>query len=89
MSNKRKARHLQFLEESKNYDYNLSNCSKQTLQDKPSKIISRILQIQDARYDESRKQANFYAISMGKEPPNKLSYEKNYNHISDKVENNL
>lgn len=27
-------------------------------------------------YDEAKKQANIYAISIGKEPPNKLSYEK-------------
>ena len=63
----RKARHLQFLEESKKDEYNF---------DKPSKIKNRIIEIQDARYDEARQQANCYAMSIGKEPPNKLSYEK-------------
>jgi len=62
-----KLRHLQILEDSKKDEYNFN---------KPSKIKNRIIQIQDARYDESRQQANNYAISMGKKPPNKLSYEK-------------
>lgn len=62
---KHKPRHLQFLEE-----------SKKDLNDNTSKIKSRIYQIQDARYDEAREKANLYAISIGKEPPNKLSYER-------------
>ena len=62
-----KSRHLQILEDSKKDEYNFN---------KPSKIKNRIIQIQDARYDESRQQANNYAISMGQKPPNKLSYEK-------------
>lgn len=67
-----KARHLQILEESKKEEYNF---------DKPSKIKGRIVQIQDARYDETRQQANLYAISIGKEAPNKLSYEKDHKNI--------
>lgn len=70
-----KARHLQFLEESKKDDNTFYNLTK-NLQDKQSKIKNRINQIQDARYDEAREKANLYAISMGKEPPNKLSYQK-------------
>lgn len=62
-----KARHLQILEDSKKDEYNLNRTSK---------IKDRIIQIQDARYDEARQQANNYAISMGQNPPNKLSYEK-------------
>ena len=60
----RKARHLIVLEESNMKEY------------KPSKIKSSIKSIQDARYDETKHQANLYAISLGYEPPNKLSYEK-------------
>lgn len=64
----RKARHLLVLEESKKEEFNL---------DKPSKIKSRFENVQDARYDEARQQANIFAKSMGIEiPPNKLSYEK-------------
>lgn len=60
-----KARHLLVLEESKMDEF------------KVSKTKSRIKSIQDARNDESKYQANLYAMSLGYNPPNKLSYEKN------------
>ena len=60
-----KARHLLVLEESKMDEFKIS------------KIKSRIKSIKDARNDETKYQANLYAMSLGYNPPNKLSYEKN------------
>jgi len=71
--------HLPFLEESKKEEYNFydfHDCVKKSLHNKPSKKKQILNKIKDARYDEARQQANLYAMSMGKEPPNKLSYEK-------------
>jgi len=63
----RKARHLQVMEESRKEEYNL---------DKSSKTKSRVEKIEDARHDPARMQANLYAVSLGLQAPNKLSYEK-------------
>jgi hypothetical protein len=65
----RKARHLQILEDSKKYEYNL---------DKPSKKRTLLIKIvQDSRDDQHKHEANLYGISLGFKPPNKMSYETN------------
>lgn len=61
---------------SKDNESHISKTEESNL-DKSSKISSKLRRIiNDSREDTYKRSCNLYALSMGYQPPNKLSYEK-------------